>query len=79
MIKFRFNTDHFGRDKQNLWPTHGPQTWPRWRLFAMHFCECNAYVPRSKRTHVVWRLWIYTRIGAIHIDVAVKQLWRRAS
>lgn len=44
-----------------LRPTHGPTTWPLWRLCAFRYVDLPSVNPPS------WgkRLWIYTRNGAV--------------
>ncbi len=50
--------------KPDLRPLHGPQTWPWWKLVSMSICEISWSPLSSGR-----RLWIYTRWGAVHVDV----------
>ena len=45
-------------------PIHGPQTWPWWRL--VHLFVVRLPAPRLRRAG--WRLWVYTRWGAVFFD-----------
>lgn len=49
---------------KNFNPSHGPQTWPWWRLFGLLWCE----IITASYGSVGHRLWIYTRWRVVHID-----------
>lgn len=45
---------------------HGPKSWPWWRQVSFLTCRVGSSYP-------CWRLWIYTRKGAFHFDIAWRQ------
>ena len=62
-INFTFNSTHL---KRSLWPSHGPQTWPWWKLFSPKFFKLDVTLPSTG-----YRLWVYSRWGAIHFDAYI--------
>lgn len=46
-------------------PVHGPQVWPWWRLLSWRTCRLVGVQEPSKG----YRLWLYTRFGAVHVDL----------
>ena len=44
--------------------SHGPQTWPWWRLVVPSVNSIGVQKPSTG-----WRLWLYTRWGALSFDV----------
>ena len=44
--------------------THGPQTWPWWRLISFSFL--NVHAPSGLH---FWRFWYYTKNKAGHLDI----------
>lgn len=47
-------------------PRHGPQVWEWYRLFALHLCRLGYH---SGSLASGYRLWLYTRWGAPHLDI----------
>ncbi|MCE0846014.1 hypothetical protein LVQ79_10700 [Buttiauxella sp. A2-C1_F] len=60
-IKFEGSTAHFAKD---MHPSHGPQTWPWWRLFSVSVVRLGISPPSIGR-----RVWFYTRWGAGFVGV----------
>lgn len=50
--------------RDDLRVKHGPQTWPWWRLASFSVVRLEVYPPTTG-----YRLWVYTRWGALHGDV----------
>lgn len=46
--------------------THGPQTWPWWRLLS--WSTSRPWLPEGSRDY---RLWLYTRWGSVMLDLIV--------
>lgn len=55
----------------NWEPSHGPRSWPWWRLASPSICRLGVQPPSGG-----WRLWVYTRWVDVFIDAYVD---RRAS
>lgn len=49
-----------------LHPQHGPQTWPWWRLFSVSVVRAGVHPPSSG-----WNIWVYSRLGAKCLYVAI--------
>ena len=62
-IRLSGSLEHFSRAERDL-IIHGPQTWPWWRLIAVKLYQLKISKPSS-----AWRLWIYTRWGALFGDL----------
>lgn len=61
----------FGRPRFHFFKTrhrcgHGPQTWPWWKWIAFRVSHQAVCLPSTGRA-----LWIYTRWGAICLDVVI--------
>lgn len=55
--------------------SHGPQTWPWWKLFSVSMAELEVYRPSTGH-----RLWIYTRRGAVHFDLIFdRRKWQQSN
>lgn len=50
--------------RKRIMPTHGPQSWPWWRLVAFRFCRLEVYAPTTG-----YILWVYTRWGPVTFEV----------
>ena len=55
---------HFGKNTKNK-VKHGPQVWAWWHVLSLSFIATEPVSPPSKG----YRLWVYTRWGALHFDV----------
>lgn len=69
--QIRFNSAHFWYSaKYKLWATerdycaHSPQSWPWWRWVSFNWVRLEICKP-----NVGWRLWVYTRWGALYWDI----------
>lgn len=52
-------------------PSHGPQTWPWWRLLSLSFMRLDTHVHAP-----TCRMWAYTRWGALYVDVTMdRRVW----
>ncbi len=53
-------------DRYIYHPSHGPQSWPWWRLFTVTVARCT-----HDPAHLFWitpiafNIWLYTRWGAV--------------
>lgn len=61
-IKINFSSAHLA---PYLWPVHGPQDWPWWRLLSFRLTRLDQ-VQRPSTGH---RLWLYSRWGALYWEV----------
>ncbi len=64
-IKMYWSFAHFGRMNSHLWPLHGPQVWPWWKMMAAEMVSLTNVVPPT----VAKRVWFYSRWGAIYVDI----------
>ncbi len=56
-------------------PTHGPQSWPWWRLLVVNVVRCRDALQTPLPS---WNVWAYTRWGAWCWYVAIRPApWRR--
>lgn len=75
-IVFSSNARHLFNPPEwpGIWPmkpTHGPQTWPWWRVVSFKFINMTKANPGMN----AWarRVWVYTRYGAIYIDFYINK------
>lgn len=56
-------------------PTHGPQTWPWWRLVTVSVVQAEGIQPDRTYgpTPRYYILWVYTRWGAVACDIDVRR------
>jgi hypothetical protein len=52
-------------------PTHGPQTWPWWRLVTIRVVRMDGRCADPGKRKVGIRIWFYTRWVDEHIDILV--------
>jgi hypothetical protein len=60
-----------GRTKWKWNPTHGPQTWPWWRLISIRIIRMRGQCADPGKRKVGLRFWFYTRWVDQHIDILV--------
>lgn len=63
-LKFRFSNAHY--NDEDLRPSHGPQTWPWWRLLSIKVVRLDICLPSTG-----YRAWIYTKRGAVYFDLFI--------
>lgn len=69
-LRFRMGLYYHTRDDgtchTGLFPqcTHGPQSWPWWRLLSISIVRIEMYPPTFG-----YRPWFYTRWGSFHFDI----------
>lgn len=53
-------------------PSHGPQTWPWWRLITVSVVRCDGGDPIRYFwiNGIYYNVWIYTRWGAVCWTIA---------
>lgn len=61
-----FGRLHFGLFRTRKQCAHAPQTWPWWRWVSVKICHLAVHLPSTGRA-----IWIYTRWGAVAIDVYI--------
>ncbi|MCC4618468.1 hypothetical protein LL972_21195 [Xanthomonas campestris pv. asclepiadis] len=60
-IRLNASTSHW---RDGVPVQHGPQTWPWWRLLGLSLLRLDMHRPSTG-----YRLWFYTRWGALYGDV----------
>jgi hypothetical protein len=75
-VNFTFNW-WFANGKPGGGCHHGPksESWPWWKIITFTWLDLvkgNAYAYKDRPIqHSSRRLWVYTRCGAVHLDITV--------
>lgn len=52
-------------------PTHGPQSWPWWRLITVRVVWMDGSCADPGKRKIGVRIWLYTRWVDSHVDILV--------